>query len=544
MFEQTQSVTFGCHTRLTVRLPVLALVLAFAALAPSRTAAESFCVSTSGELRAALAAAQGNGEADTVTVVQGTYLTGGVQFEYFTAEGFGLVMLGGYDPGCSAQTLDPANTILDGEQLSRVVRLLPDNFTSGILVFRGFTVRNGFTTGFDGGAGLAIGGSMGHSGDVTVDHCIIIDNHTDYIGGGLNGGSDTGVTRIENNLIVNNSALIVNGGASLTSNGTAYITSNTVSGNTAPEKGGLRLGGSATGVHSIANNIFFGNADADLVLDSAAITVQNSNFGTLFGTPGPGSGGNLSVDPMFVGGGDFHLLLASPVINQGTNLPPGGLSTTDLDGLERMHDGIVDMGAYEHQGQPDAVELVSLRVIPGTDAIRLVWTATFESDLLGFHVHRSSGAHGSFEQITRSLIDPPGPYEFIDTDVVPGTSYLYQLVALSRSGGSERFEAVAGRLLDVARLTLSQNTPNPCFSSASETTIRFDLARPSRVTLDVFDTSGRQIRRLVDDVLGVGTHAVEWNGRDDGASVVGAGVYYYRVAAGGFSVTRRLVHLQ
>jgi len=64
-------------------------------------------------------------------------------------------------------------------------------------------------------------------------------------------------------------------------------------------------------------------------------------------TPDPGSGtGNITNDPQFVGGGDYHLLSNSPCINTGTNAAwmIGGV---DLDGSNRIQKVVVDMGAYE-----------------------------------------------------------------------------------------------------------------------------------------------------------------------------------------------------
>jgi parallel beta-helix repeat protein len=59
-------------------------------------------------------------------------------------------------------------------------------------------------------------------------------------------------------------------------------------------------------------------------------------------------------DPVFVGGGDYHLdsITPSPCIDAGDNsLVPSGV-TTDLDGLMRIYNSTVDMGAYESQPAP------------------------------------------------------------------------------------------------------------------------------------------------------------------------------------------------
>lgn len=67
--------------------------------------------------------------------------------------------------------------------------------------------------------------------------------------------------------------------------------------------------------------------------------------------------GNLTWNPQFDGGEDYHLKAISPCIDAGDNASPG-LPATDLDGNPRVVDGrddgaaVVDMGAYEFQPAP------------------------------------------------------------------------------------------------------------------------------------------------------------------------------------------------
>ncbi|MFH1277113.1 MAG: FG-GAP-like repeat-containing protein [Candidatus Eisenbacteria bacterium] len=86
---------------------------------------------------------------------------------------------------------------------------------------------------------------------------------------------------------------------------------------------------------------------------------------------------------------------------------------------------------------------------------------------------------------------------------------------------------------------LHPNSPNP-FNPA--TTIRYDLPCPSPVTLRVYDVSGRLVRVLVDgEVRTEGRHTALWRGRDERNREVGSGVYFYRLDAGPFTETRKLV---
>jgi hypothetical protein len=86
--------------------------------------------------------------------------------------------------------------------------------------------------------------------------------------------------------------------------------------------------------------------------------------------------------------------------------------------------------------------------------------------------------------------------------------------------------------------TLYQNHPNP-FNP--ETNIEFALPKPEQVRLRIFDVYGREVRFLFTMWLQAGLHAVKWDGRDDDGVAVGSGVYFYRLQAGSFTETKKLV---
>ncbi|MEZ4650073.1 MAG: FlgD immunoglobulin-like domain containing protein [Candidatus Eisenbacteria bacterium] len=85
---------------------------------------------------------------------------------------------------------------------------------------------------------------------------------------------------------------------------------------------------------------------------------------------------------------------------------------------------------------------------------------------------------------------------------------------------------------DIGPTPLAQllpNSPNPFDAS---TLVRFTLAQPTPVRLDIFDAQGRKVRNLVDRSMGAGLHALEWDGRDSGGQPVASGVYFSRLDTG------------
>ena len=92
------------------------------------------------------------------------------------------------------------------------------------------------------------------------------------------------------------------------------------------------------------------------------------------------------------------------------------------------------------------------------------------------------------------------------------------------------------------RTTLHPNVPNP-FNPV--TAIRFDLARPGKVGVSIFDVAGRRVRGLLQADLEAGRgHSVEWNGRDDTGRRVPSGVYFCKLVAGDVTSSRALVLLE
>jgi len=86
------------------------------------------------------------------------------------------------------------------------------------------------------------------------------------------------------------------------------------------------------------------------------------------------------------------------------------------------------------------------------------------------------------------------------------------------------------------RYQLYNNYPNP-FNPT--TTISFDLPVKSFVTLKVFDILGREVAAIISEQLPAGTHIRKWD-----AGNLPSGVYFYRIHAGAFTQTKKLVILR
>jgi photosystem II stability/assembly factor-like uncharacterized protein len=109
-------------------------------------------------------------------------------------------------------------------------------------------------------------------------------------------------------------------------------------------------------------------------------------------------------------------------------------------------------------------------------------------------------------------------------------------VVLKLSGGLINTIKPEGQVVTPNRLILEQNYPNP-FNPSS--TIRYSLPNRSHVTLDVFNTLGQQVAELVNGDVSPGNHEVKFDG-----SNFASGVYFYRLTAGNYVSTKKLILLR
>lgn len=88
---------------------------------------------------------------------------------------------------------------------------------------------------------------------------------------------------------------------------------------------------------------------------------------------------------------------------------------------------------------------------------------------------------------------------------------------------------------------LEQNYPNP-FNP--ETSIRYALLTNARVKLDIYNPLGQKIATLVDENQVAGNYLAKWNGRNDSGQLVSSGVYVYRLEAGDFLESKKMLLLK
>jgi hypothetical protein len=138
----------------------------------------------------------------------------------------------------------------------------------------------------------------------------------------------------------------------------------------------------------------------------------------------------------------------------------------------------------------------------------------------------------------------------------PSTTYRWYVTASDPAGhvreSRDRYTFVTGSTTGVeitppaSGVVLYPNRPNPVRST---TQIPFAIAASSgfaRVTLRIFDASGRLVRTLLESDAETlpAVRLTSWDGRDEKGRRVGSGIYYYRLTVSGKDVSRRMVVLR
>jgi hypothetical protein len=87
-------------------------------------------------------------------------------------------------------------------------------------------------------------------------------------------------------------------------------------------------------------------------------------------------------------------------------------------------------------------------------------------------------------------------------------------------------------------VTLFQNYPNP-FNPV--TTIGYALLKNGDVDLTIYDIMGQKVRTLFQGFQKIGYHSIEWDGTSEKGVKVASGIYFYRIKAGQFTQSKKMM---
>jgi hypothetical protein len=129
---------------------------------------------------------------------------------------------------------------------------------------------------------------------------------------------------------------------------------------------------------------------------------------------------------------------------------------------------------------------------------------------------------------------------------ISGCGWVVDDVDYTNAFFSSMDECISASTLSLDQLypnnfLLYQNYPNP-FNPFTK--ISYQIPFDALVNITIYDMNGRSIRGLVDEQQSAGFRSVFWNAKDDNNIPVSAGIYLYKVQAGNYIQTRKMVFLK
>lgn len=183
---------------------------------------------------------------------------------------------------------------------------------------------------------------------------------------------------------------------------------------------------------------------------------------------------------------------------------------------------------------PATIVRLSGQAVNATD-IRVSWSTASESNNKGFEVMRSTnGTNWTSAGFVAGAGNSSATigYSFLDKDL-PAGKYFYRLKQVDLDGKSTLSTIITVSLEPVTGYMLEQNFPNPTHGTTS---ISYQVPREMNVQISVHDQYGRLVRQLVNGKRSAGSYTEMFD-----ASTLAKGVYYYRMEAGEFSATKKMI---
>lgn len=234
------------------------------------------------------------------------------------------------------------------------------------------------------------------------------------------------------------------------------------------------------------------------------------------------------------------IVWAGPVNNQPDYIEIAGVS----DFSEFALGGNID--------NPLPVELASFTASVQERNVVLAWKTLSETNNSGFDLERKSAQadeegtgkgsnEGAWIKITNisgsgtSTIE--NSYSYTDRNLVKGI-YQYRLKQIDFNGNYTYINLNGDVNIGVpAKFELSQNYPNP-FNPTTK--INFSLPKDSKVTLKIFDITGREVARLLNNEF----KQADYYTIDFNAFNLSSGVYFYKLEADNFIETKKMMLLK
>jgi hypothetical protein len=369
---------------------------------------------------------------------------------------------------------------------------------------------------------VVVGGSFNSAGVVIANRVARFNTQTNTWSV-LGTGSSNGVNDVVNALAVSGNEVVV-GGAFTSAGG---VSANRVARFNTQTNTWSSLGtGSSNGVNSdvnalavVGNEVVVGGAFTSAGGVSANRVARFNTQTNTWSALGTGSSNGVSNTVRALA------VVGNEVVVGGTFTSAGGVSANYV-------------ARYNDPDNPLPVELVSFRGTATAQGVQLTWQTATERNNAGFEVQRRSENRGaSAEWQVLGFVRGAGTtseaqsYSFLDRTA--SGKVQYRLKQVDFDGTFEMLPTVEVDAGMPRTFELGQNYPNPFNPS---TVMSYQLPVASNVSLKVYDVLGREVATLVNGRQEAGRYSVSFN-----AASFASGVYFYRLQAGNFVQTKKMM---
>jgi hypothetical protein len=189
------------------------------------------------------------------------------------------------------------------------------------------------------------------------------------------------------------------------------------------------------------------------------------------------------------------------------------------------------------------VELASFVSNVNKNNVELNWSTATETNNQMFEIERSISNSNEWTKVGQvqghGTTTEAQNYKYMDTRVETG-HYTYRLKQIDFNGTANYHELSGDVIVGVpTAYAISQNYPNP-FNPTTK--IDYELPYDGKVSILLYDISGREVAKLVNEVQTAGYYTAQFNGVN-----LASGMYFYRINASGntngqnFVTTKKMV---
>jgi len=193
------------------------------------------------------------------------------------------------------------------------------------------------------------------------------------------------------------------------------------------------------------------------------------------------------------------------------------------------------------------VEMTTFSAAGGNERVYIRWHTESENMNSHFNLYRSNNRNSLGDRIAQvrghDFSELPNDYEYIDTRVQNGVEYWYRICDVNYDGIETQYPSFVHATPSASAMgiipkkyVLENNFPNP-FNPSTE--ITYGIRESGHVQLFVYDISGREVTRLIDQYQEANTYRVQFHPEN-----LPSGVYIYQLQTNGYSNAKRMIFMK